>query len=107
MLRGMRQIRHPAVEQIELTEVMYALSDPVRVGIVRRLAQEARAMTCGELGGDRPKSSMSYHFKILRAAGLLETTVDGKEHWNTLRTDEMERRFPGLLKPIIKFIKSA
>jgi len=100
----MRQLRHPQPDQIELTGVMYALADPARVEIVRRLAAAGRPMSCGELDLDRPKSSMSHHFKILREAGVLETTVVGKEHLNTLRERDLARRFPGLLKSLLKAI---
>lgn len=104
MIFLMRQIKHPRADQIELTDLMYALSDPARVEIVRRLAR-SRAMTCNELNLDRPKSSMSHHFKILRDAGLVETRIEGKEHFNTLRTAELEKRFPGLLKSVLRVIK--
>ena len=103
----MRQIKHPTLDQVELTDIMYALSDPGRVEIVRRLVEEDRAMTCGELDLDRPKSSMSHHFKILRDAGLVETSVKGTEHFNTLRSAEIEKRFPGLLDAIIRIIRGA
>lgn len=98
----MRQIRHPNLAQIELTDLMYALSDPARTEIVRRLAKEGRSMTCGELDLDRPKSSMSHHFKILRDSGLVETLIEGKEHMNSLRTAEIEKRFPGFLKAVLR-----
>ncbi|MDR5170409.1 ArsR/SmtB family transcription factor [Methylobacillus pratensis] len=101
----MRQIKHPAIEQVELTDIMYALSDPARMEIVGHLAQAGRQMTCGELDLNRPKSSMSHHFKILRAAGLVETVIDGKEHLNSLRLAEIEQKFPGVLSAVLKTIK--
>ena len=61
-------------------------------------------MTCGELNCDRPKSSMSHHFKILRDAGIIETRIEGKEHLNSLRSAELEKIFPGLLKSILKVL---
>ena len=100
----MRHLRHPRPEQIELTDVMYALADPARVEIVRRLAQARKPLSCGELDLDRPKSSMSHHFKILREAGIIETAVAGKEHLNTLRDRDLDQRFPGLLKTLLKAI---
>src|SRR5262245_567324 len=100
----MRQHRHPRLDQIELTGVMYALADPARVEIVRRLAAAGAPLTCGELDLDRPKSSMSHHFKILREAGVIETRVLGKEHFNTLRERDLQKRFPGLLKALLKAI---
>ena len=101
-----RQPRHPQVEQIELTDLMYALSDPARVEIVRRLQRAQRPLTCNEISLERPKSSMSHHFKALREAGLIETRIEGKEHLNRLRTAELERRFPGLVKALLRVISS-
>lgn len=101
----MRSIKHPPIEQIELTDIMYALSDPARLEIIRCLKNEGRAMTCGELDLGRAKSSMSHHFKILRSAGLVLTEIEGKEHMNSLRLAELEKKFPGLLKTILKLIK--
>jgi DNA-binding transcriptional ArsR family regulator len=103
-MRPMRQIKHPALDQIELTDLMHALSDPARIEIVRCLARERRPLTCNEIDLDRPKSSMSHHFKILRGAGLIRTEARGNEHYNTLRTAELEHKFPGLVKTLLKLI---
>lgn len=98
----MRQIKHPNIEQVELIEILYALADPTRMEIVVRLAKAGRKLTCGELDLNRPKSSMSHHFKILRSAGLVETLVDGTEHMNSLRLEEIEQKFPGVLQSVLK-----
>ncbi len=103
----MRQIKHPGIEQVELTDIMYALSDPTRLEIVGRLANAGRKMTCGELDLNRPKSSMSHHFKILRAAGIVETLIEGTEHMNALRLEEIERKFPGVLQSILRSLEKS
>lgn len=90
---------------MRFTDVMHALSDPARIGIVEQLARARRPLTCGEITGDRPKSSMSHHFRILREAGLIETQIEGKEHYNRLREPEMERRFPGLLSSLLRAMR--
>jgi DNA-binding transcriptional ArsR family regulator len=82
-----------------LSQVLYALSYPVRLEVVRRLARDGEA-TCSALECGRPKSSMSHHFRVLREAGLMRTRTDGASHVNDLRRDEMDRRFPGLLTAI-------
>jgi DNA-binding transcriptional ArsR family regulator len=96
----MRPHRHPAADQLTLERIFHALSDPIRLDIVRHLARVDMA-TCGELDGDRPKSSMSHHFRILREAGLLYTEADRTTHQNTLRRKEIDARFPGLLDAIL------
>ena len=96
----MRPFKHPAPGDFVLERVLYALSDPVRLEIVRRLAAVPEA-SCGELDGGRPKSSMSHHFRVLRDAGLVCTYAVGTTRMNSLRAEEMESRFPGLLAAIL------
>lgn len=100
MLRFMRAFKHPTLEDLTLERLLYALSDPVRLEIVRCLASVPEA-TCGELDGGRPKSSMSHHFRVLRDAGLVQTRSVGTTHMNSLRRDVLESRFPGLLECIL------
>jgi DNA-binding transcriptional ArsR family regulator len=97
----MRAYKHPAIEDVRLEDVFYALSDPVRLEIVHRLGQAGEA-TCAALDGGRPKSSMSHHFKALRDAGLVRTRNEGVQALNSLRRDELDRRFPGLLATVLK-----
>lgn len=96
----MRAYKHPSPEDLLLERVLYALSDPVRMEIVRCLANVGEA-TCGELDGGRPKSSMSHHFRVLRDAGLVQTRNVGTTHMNSLRSAELDSRFPGLLASIL------
>lgn len=96
----MRPFKHPSVDEFILERVLYALSDPVRLEIVRLLAELGEA-SCGELDGGRPKSSVSHHFRVLRDAGLVRTQSVGTTHMNTLRRDELDQRFPGLLAAIL------
>lgn len=93
------------MDDVELTDVMYGLSDPARIEIVRKIAEAGEPLSCGVLTADRPKSSMSHHFKILRQSGLVKTHIEGKEHLNSLRLPEIEKRFPGVLKAILKNTK--
>jgi DNA-binding transcriptional ArsR family regulator len=96
----MRAYTHPDPESFELERILYALSDPVRLEIVRHLAGVAEA-TCGELDGGRPKSSVSHHFRVLRDSGLVHTRNVGTTHMNSLRGEELDARFPGLLGAIL------
>ena len=96
----MRTHKHPMPADFSLERLLYALSDPVRLEIVRCLAGLDEA-SCGELDGGRPKSSVSHHFRVLRDAGLVHTRTVGTTHMNSLRAAELEQRFPGLLKSIL------
>jgi DNA-binding transcriptional ArsR family regulator len=96
----MRAYKHPPAEQLSLERLMYALSDPVRLEIVRHLARKQVA-TCSDLDGGRPKSTMSHHFRVLREAGLVETLPEGTVHHNRLRLGDLNKRFPGLMGAIL------
>lgn len=96
----MRTMKHPPIEEIVLSQILYALSDPVRLGVVRQLAENGEA-TCAALDGGRPKSTMSHHFRVLRDAGLVRTHAYGPSHMNELRREDLDRRFPGLLAAIL------
>jgi len=96
----MSNILPPESSQLVLERVLYALSDSVRLEIVRALADRGEA-TCGDLDGGRPKSSMSHHFRVLRDAGLVQTRRLGTAYLNSLRTEAVDQRFPGLLTSIL------
>ncbi|MGJ5819734.1 ArsR/SmtB family transcription factor [Paludibaculum fermentans] len=96
----MRAGKEPTKDQIELSEVMYALSDPVRLEIVAFLAQRGE-QPCSTCCVDMPKSSLSHHYKVLRETGVISTRIEGTRHFNSLRADDLNTRFPGLLSSIV------
>lgn len=97
----MRSIFHPDTSQITLADVLYALGDPVRLKIVKTIAQKGE-QACRSCGGDEiAKSTLSHHFKILREAGIVHTEKVGTQHLNSLRTDELETKFPGVLAAVL------
>jgi DNA-binding transcriptional ArsR family regulator len=85
---------------------MHALSDPVRLEIVRRLAVDSE-QPCGELGVPVSRSTLSHHLKVLREAGLTWTRADGTQRLVSLRRDELEDRFPGLLDSVLGAARAA
>jgi DNA-binding transcriptional ArsR family regulator len=86
--------------KLVLTDILYALSDPLRLKIVRQLADEGEA-ACGEFEVRMPKSSLSHHFKVLRDAGIIATRGEGVRRINTLRREELDAAFPGLLDAVL------
>ncbi|MFR9721911.1 ArsR/SmtB family transcription factor [Streptomyces sp. MS19] len=92
--------RHPAVEDISLTRVLSALSDPLRLGIVYLLA-DGRERQWGELDAPVSKSTLSHHMKTLRSAGVTRTRDEGTRCYVHLRADDLEARFPGLLASLL------
>ena len=90
---------HPEIKKISLAGVLYALGDPVRLEIVSRLAEEE--LPCAALCIPIAKSTLSHHFKILRDAGVLHCRKEGTQHINSLRRQELDDRFPGLLDAVL------
>lgn len=86
--------------KLVLTDILYALSDPLRLKIVRHLAAEGET-ACGEFQVRMPKSSLSHHFKVLRDAGIIATRGEGVRRINTLRRKELDAAFPGLLDAVL------
>ena len=87
----------PIPDSLEVTAVLHALADPVRLGLVRQLSESDTAIACGRFDTPVAKSTLSHHFKILREAGIITTHREGGQALNVLRTPELEASFPGLL----------
>ena len=96
----MRVLPQPGVLALGLADVLHALGDPVRLEIIHRLAADGE-VTCAPEGMDIPKSTMSNHWRILREGGITTTVVDGRHRRMSLRRDELEQRFPGVLTAIL------
>ena len=94
--------KQPATDEgLRLERILHALGDPVRLGIVRQLAREGDS-SCAALNGGRAKSTMSHHFAVLRAAGLVQTRHQGVTHMNALCRAAVDAAFPGLLAAVIE-----
>jgi DNA-binding transcriptional ArsR family regulator len=102
----MKNIFHPPKEDISLFAILYALSEPLRFNIIEQLTN-GEELPCGafKLNSSRGKSTMTHHFKVLRDAGLIQTRVDGREHYTSLRKADIEHRFPGLLNVLMAAFK--
>jgi len=96
----MRNLYHPRIDELSLPDVLHALSDPVRLNIVCSLA-ERDEQPCSSVEATVSKSTLSHHFKVLREAGVTYTRVNGTHRLVSLRRDELEERFPGLLDCVI------
>jgi DNA-binding transcriptional ArsR family regulator len=97
----MRTLPHPRPDEVELPAVMAALSDPVRVTIVRALAEQGE-MACGTLPLPVSNATRSHHFRVLREAGLTRTRPVGTYKYVSLRRDCLDERFPGLLDALLR-----
>jgi DNA-binding transcriptional ArsR family regulator len=93
-----RKIPHPAKSALDLAMIMRTVGDPLRLEIVRLLA-DGQPRTCNELERifGLPTSTGSYHLRLLREAGVTRTRAQGTLRIISLRRDDLEARFPGLL----------
>lgn len=96
----MRTFYHPSREEISLPTVLYALSDPIRLEIVAALARGGEH-TCETLGVEIPRSTMSHHYKVLREAGIVRKRAVGTQHFMSLRREDLDALFPGLIDAVI------
>ncbi len=83
-----------------LTTVLAALSDPLRLGLVRLLSDGVERQW-GELDAPVANSTLSHHLKVLRSSGVTRTREEGTRCYVHLRADELEERFPGLLESLL------
>lgn len=84
-----------------LQEVLAAISDPVRLEMVRRMHAAGEPAPCAQLYDDISKSTASHHFKILREAGVIERSVIGGQTHQDLRLADVEAAYPGVLSSIL------
>jgi DNA-binding transcriptional ArsR family regulator len=98
-----RELPHPDLADVELPAVLFALSDPVRLDLIRGLAAEGplTVAQCQASGPNVPKSTFSHHLKTLREAGLIRNEPSGRRRTVTLRRDELDERFPGLIDAVL------
>jgi len=102
----MRPLFHPSIEDVTVENILHALSDSVRVAIFSQIVGSGRPQNCSDFLNisekSIPKSTLSQHFKALREAGLIRGERKGVEMRNTSRCAEIDQRFPGLIKAIVK-----
>jgi DNA-binding transcriptional ArsR family regulator len=93
---------------LRLEAVLYALSDPVRLHIVRNLAQRGELACYAAVAGlDIAKSTQSHHYRILREAGVIAQRKEGVCFISSLRKEELDARFPGLLDAVLRSLQGA
>jgi DNA-binding transcriptional ArsR family regulator len=84
-------------------QVIQALSDPVRLEIVRQLAGcNGGELGCGAVVVPVSKSTASHHFKTLLNAGVIAERGEGTRKFFQLRRSELEEQFPGLIDSVLR-----
>jgi len=96
-----RELPHPRREEIRLEAVLHALSDPLRLQVVRELAADGGECSCSHFDLPVTKSTTTHHFRVLREAGVIRQVYRGTAKMNGLRGDELDGLFPGLLDSVL------
>ncbi|OZI34161.1 transcriptional regulator [Bordetella genomosp. 10] len=96
---------HPDRGQIRLENVLTALGNPLRLTVVRALAAgEERA--CSAVLQGIPKSTLTHHWRVLRDSGVIWQRPYGRENLLSLRREDLEARFPGLLDALLGAVQN-
>ena len=97
-----QELPHPEIRDVALTDVLFALSDPARLQIVRDLADGPLEMAqCGATNPALPKSTKSHLMKVLRTSGVVRNEANGRARRLSLRREDLDARFPGLLDAVL------
>ncbi|MFI2348048.1 ArsR/SmtB family transcription factor [Streptomyces sp. NPDC019443] len=96
-----RVLAHPTREEIRLENVLHALSDPMRLRVVRELARAEDKLSCSHFDLPVTKSTTTHHFRVLRENGVIQQTYQGTAKMNGLRRDDLDALFPGLLDSVL------
>ncbi|MBZ3901773.1 MULTISPECIES: ArsR/SmtB family transcription factor [Streptomyces] len=96
-----RDLPHPAREEIRLESVLHALSDPMRLRIVRELAADGDELSCSYFDLPVTKSTTTHHFRVLRESGVIRQVYRGTAKMNGLRRDDLDDLFPALLDTLV------
>lgn len=82
--------------------MLFALSDPERLAIARQLVDGPLDMAeCHLSNPDVPKSTKSHLMKVLRTAGVVRNEANGRARRLSLRREDLDARFPGLLDAVL------
>lgn len=93
--------RHPNRDEIMIENVLSALGNPIRLRILAALSDDQEHACGAVLDLDIAKSTLTHHWRILRDSGVIFQRPSGRENLLSLRRDDLNARFPGLLDILI------
>jgi DNA-binding transcriptional ArsR family regulator len=100
-----RTVEHPPTCDMTVVDVFAALGDPTRIAIVRTLCAAGGEMAWSSFDLPIARSTLSHHLKVLRTAGIVKCRQDGTRSFVSLRLDDLERRFPGLVQIVLNDVE--
>jgi DNA-binding transcriptional ArsR family regulator len=96
-----RALPQPERDEIRVDAVLQALGEPVRLQIIRALAAAPKGVACGEIDLLVTNSTRTHHLRILRESGVISTHTEGTRRISTLRREDLDALYPGLLDGIL------
>ncbi|MGA7585674.1 ArsR/SmtB family transcription factor [Rouxiella badensis] len=96
---------HPEREQIRLENVLTALGNPLRLAVIQKLA-DGGEYPCGMLLQGLSKSTLTHHWRVLRESGVIWQRPDGRANLLSLRREDLDARFPGLLDSLLHAVEN-
>ncbi|MFF2847881.1 ArsR/SmtB family transcription factor [Streptomyces sp. NPDC058001] len=96
-----RALAHPGREDIRLEGVLHALADPMRLRVVREIAEDGGVLSCSHFDLPVTKSTTTHHFRVLRESGVIQQTYQGTAKMNGLRRADLDALFPGLIDSVL------
>ncbi|WP_405483179.1 ArsR/SmtB family transcription factor [Streptomyces sp. NBC_00009] len=98
-----RALAHPTRDEIRLESVLHALADPMRLRVVRELAEEGEnsELSCSHFVLPVTKSTTTHHFRVLRESGVIRQIYRGTAKMSVLRRVDLDVLFPGLLDSVL------
>ena len=96
-----KELPQPGRDEIRVETVLQALGEPVRLQIVRALADLPQGIACGDIDLPVTASTRAHHLRILREAGVLSTHTEGTRRISKLRRTDLESLYPGLLSGVL------
>jgi DNA-binding transcriptional ArsR family regulator len=96
------ELEFPPRAELRLVDVLHALADPVRLELLRLLDEADGAVPCGQFALPVSKATTSHHLKVLREAGIVQCREAGTRRYYTLRRNDLDARFPGLLESVLR-----
>lgn len=100
---------YPLAAEMNLGAVLDALGDANRRRVVAELAVQPdfTELECSSFAFPLARSTQTHLFKVLRESGLVVCTDYGNHRGVTLRRQEVEDRFPGLLDILANEVRAS
>jgi DNA-binding transcriptional ArsR family regulator len=98
--RDVPEPHHPTRDQIQLEAVLTALGHPLRMTVLHVLA-EGGEYPCGAIVDGVSKSTLTHHWRVLRESGVINQRASGRTLLLSLRRDDLDARFPGLIDVLL------